>query len=99
MKKLLEKDKKNRKSIRNFEKKKLLLKVIQANLGLPYLIRLNATKDLNNMPKKLSRTLISNRCIATIHKKKFNKLTRYSRIFFLRLAKSSKICGLNKASW
>lgn len=99
MKKLVEKDKKVRKKIKTLEKKKFVLKIIQNNLNLPYLLRFNASNNLNSISKQASKTLISNRCIATINKKKFGKLTNYSRIFFLKLAKNKKIFGLTPASW
>lgn len=99
MKKLIEKDKKVRKYIKAFEKKKFILKLIQNNFNLPYLLRFNASNTLNSITKKASKTLTSNRCIATINKKKFGKLTNYSRIFFLKLAKNKKIHGLTRASW
>jgi ribosomal protein S14 len=99
MKKLIEKDKKVRKKIKTLEKKKFILKIIQNNLNLPYLLRFNASNSLNSVSKQASKTLVSNRCIATINKKKFGKLTNYSRIFFLKLAKTKKIFGLTKASW
>lgn len=99
MKKLVEKDKKVRKKIKTLEKKKFILKIIQNNLNLPYLLRFNALNNLNSITKQASKTLISNRCIATINKKKFGKLTNYSRIFFLKLAKNKKIFGLTQASW
>ena len=99
MKKLLEKDKKIRKKIKEFEKKKFILKIIQNNSNLPYLLRFNASNDLNSITKKASKTLVSNRCVATINKKKFGKFTHYSRIFFLKLAEKKKIFGLIRASW
>lgn len=99
MKKLVEKDKKVRKSIKGLEKKKFILKIIQNNLNLPYLLRFNASNDLNIMTKKASKTLVSNRCITTVNKKKFGKLTNYSRIFFLKLAQNRKIFGLTRSSW
>ena len=99
MKKLVEKDKKVRKKIKKLEKKKFILKIIQNNLNFPYLLRFNASNNLNSITKKASKTLVSNRCIATINKKKFGKLTNYSRIFFLKLAKDKKIYGLTRASW
>jgi ribosomal protein S14 len=99
MKKLLEKDKKVRKKIKKFEKKKFILKAISNNLNLPDLIRFNAFNNLNEMPKNASKSFISNRCVNTINKKKFNKLTNYSRIIFLKLARHKSIYGLNKASW
>lgn len=99
MKKLLEKDKKIRKQIKKSEKRKFVFSIIQNNSNLPYLVRFNSSKNLNDITKKASKTLISNRCVATINKKKFSKLTNYSRIFFLKLARHKKIYGLKKASW
>jgi small subunit ribosomal protein S14 len=99
MKKLLEKDKKIRKKIKKFEKKKFILKTISNNLNLPDLVRFNAFNNLNEMPKNTSKSFISNRCVNTINKKKFNKLTNYSRIIFLKLARHKSIYGLNKSSW
>ena len=99
MKKLIEKDKKVRKKIKKLEKKKFILKIILNNINLPYLLRFNASNNLNNITKKASKTLISNRCIATVNKKKFGKLTHYSRIFFLKLARNKKIHGITPASW
>ena len=101
MKKLIEKDKKVRKIINKLEKKKFILKIIVNNINLPYLLRFNSLNTLNSMTIKASKTLISNRCIAiaTTNKKKFGKLTHYSRIFFLKLAKNKKIHGITPASW
>lgn len=99
MKKLIEKDKKNRKIIKKLEKKNFILKIIQTNSNLPTLTRLNASSCLNIVGKNFSKTLISNRCIATSNKRKFEKSTHYSRIFFSKLAKTQKIYGLYKSSW
>ena len=97
MKKLLEKDKKIRQKIKKFEKKKLILKSISNNLSFTNLVRLNALNDLTKMQKKTSKVSISNRCVSTINKKKFNKLTKFSRIVFLKLARHRKIYGLVKS--
>ena len=99
MKKLIEKDKKTRKIIKTFEKKVFILKTIRNNPSLSYLIKLNASYSLHCLSKNASKTLVSNRCIATVSKKKFAKWTHYSRIFFLKLVKAKKIYGLTKASW
>lgn len=99
MKKLIEKDKKIRKQIKKSEKKNFILKMILNNANLPHLVRFNALNDIGRLPLKASKTLISNRCVATINKKKFGKLTNYSRIFFLKLARNRKIFGLTKSSW
>ena len=99
MKKLIEKDKKIRKQIKKLEKKKFIFKTILNNTNLPYLVRFNAFNELGSLPKNTSKTLISNRCIVTVNKKKFGKLTNYSRTLFLKLARNKKIFGLTKSSW
>ena len=99
MKKLIEKDKKIRKEIKKLEKLFFILKMIQNNLNLPYITQFKASYRLNKIQKKASKTKISNRCIATINKKKFGKFSNYSRIFSLKLAQNKKIYGLTKASW
>jgi ribosomal protein S14 len=99
MKKLLEKDRKIRKTLKNFEKKKFLLKMISNNSNLSNLIRFNALYNLNKIPNKASKTFVSNRCVSTINKKKFNKLTRFSRMVFLKMARNKEIYALKKSSW
>jgi ribosomal protein S14 len=99
MKKLLEKDKKVRKEIQKFEKKKFIFKTIYNNSNLPDLTRFNAFNNVSKMSKYSSKSFISNRCVNTINKKKFNKLTNYSRIIFLKLARHKSIYGLNKSTW
>ena len=99
MKKLIEKDKKARKNIKQLEKQKLVFKTIINNSNLPYLIRFKASNKFSTISKKASKTTISNRCVTTINKKKFGKFTNYSRIFFFKLARNNKIYGLTKASW
>jgi ribosomal protein S14 len=53
----------------------------------------------NKLSKQTSKSYISNRCVNTINKKKFNNLTHYSRIVFLKLVRNKNIYGLNKTSW
>lgn len=99
MKKLLEKDKKIRKNIKSLEKKRFIFKTVSNNLNFPDLLRFNAFNNLNRIANKTSKTFISNRCVNTINKKKFSKLTHFSRIVFLKLARNKSIHGLDKASW
>ena len=99
MKKLIEKDKKTRKIIKSSEKKVFILKMMRNNPSFSYLIRLNASRSLKCLEKNSSQTFVSNRCVATVNKKKFSKWTHYSRIFFLKLVKAKKIYGMSKASW
>jgi ribosomal protein S14 len=100
MKKILEKDKKIRKEVKKYEKEKFIYKTISSNYNLPDLIRFNALNYLNQISSSLSsKTTISNRCVVTINKKKFNKLSNFSRIVTLKLAKKKQIHGLKKSSW
>lgn len=99
MKKLVEKDKKIRKTIKNFERKKFILQTISNNLNLPNLFRFNALNTLNKLSNEASKTFVSNRCVSTVNKKKFNKLTYFSRIVFLKLSRNKSIYGLSKISW
>lgn len=99
MKKLIEKDKKIRETVKKFEKKALILKSLRNNQNLPFTTRFNASNTLNQFEKKISKSLISNRCTLTINKKKFGKWTHYSRILFLKLARTEKIYGLTRSIW
>jgi ribosomal protein S14 len=98
MKKLLEKDKKIRKNIKILEQKKFILKTIYYNFWFINLIRLNALDGLNKLSNRSSKTFISNKCVLTRNKKRFNKLTSFSRIIFRQLAKKEKISGIYKSS-
>lgn len=99
MRKLLEKDKKTRRRIKKLEKKKFVLKIISNNSNLSNLVRFNAFHHLNRLPKKASKTFLSNRCVITVGKKKFNTLTNFSRIVFRNLARNNDIYGISKSSW
>ena len=99
MKKLVAKDKKIREKVKNLEKKRFIFQTISNNSNLSHLIRFNAFSKLNQLSVKASKTFISNRCVNTFNKKKSNKLTNFSRIIFLKLARNKKIHGLGKSSW
>lgn len=99
MKKLFAKDKENRKTIKQFELEHFILKQISTNSNFLRTVRWNALYKLSNMPKKSSKTLISNRCVQTINKKTFHKFTSFSRTVFLKLVKSGYISGIRKSSW
>lgn len=97
--KLRERDKKIRKNIYEFEKKRFILKIISQNQNFFSLMRWKAKYKLNILSRKSSKTCISNLCILTVNKKKFNKLTSFSRIAFLKLVNKKKICNIYKSSW
>lgn len=97
--KVLQKDKQTRKIIQKYEKKKFILKNINMNFNFFNLIRWNSYINLKFLPSKNSKTFLTNKCIETVHKKKFNKLTNFSRIVFLRLVKTRAINSVYKSSW
>jgi ribosomal protein S14 len=99
MKKLFAKDRENRKNIKQLELEHFILKQISTNSNLLKPIRWNALYKLSNMPKKSSKTVISNRCVQTINKKTFSKFTNFSRTVYLKLVKSGYISGMRKSSW
>lgn len=99
MKKLLEKDKKIRKTIFDLEKQKVILKSISQNFHFFNLTRWKSNLNSDLLPIKSSKTFKINRCIKTIHKKKFNKLTNFSRMTFLKLVKSKQLNSTYKSSW
>lgn len=80
MKKLLEKDKKLRKLIRSTENQHFVLKSIFKNLNFFTLVRWNAFLKLKSLIKKNSKVSVINRCLEGINKKRFNKLTTFSRV-------------------
>lgn len=99
MKKLLEKDKKNRQSIKQLELKRFILKQISTNSNFLKTIQWNASTKLSSLTKQNSKVVISNRCVKTINKKAFHKFTSFSRTVFLKLAKLGNISYLRKSSW
>lgn len=99
MKKLLEKDKKIRKKNYHFDKKKFILKYISQNLNFFNLIRWKSNTNLYKLPIQSSKTFITNRCIKTVNKKKFNKLTNFSRMIFIKLMKLKQLNNTYKGSW
>lgn len=99
MKKIFAKDRNNRKTTKRFELEHFILKQISNNSNFLQMIRWNAGHKLSNLPKRSSKTMLSNRCVKTINKKTFHKFSNFSRTVFLKLAKSGMISGLRKSSW
>jgi ribosomal protein S14 len=99
MKKLVEKDKKLRIRIKTIEKQHFILRSIVQNLNFFVLVRWNAFLKLKTLTTKNSRSSISNRCLYSTNKKRFHKLTTFSRYIFLKLIRSGKITGMQKSSW
>jgi ribosomal protein S14 len=99
MKKLLQKDKILRSKIKEQEIQHLILKSIYKNSNFFTLIRWNAFIKLSGFTKKNTKTALTNRCVYSINKKRFNKLTNFSRHIFLKLIRSGNVNGIQKSSW
>ena len=99
MKKLLQKDIKLRHQIKNDEIQHLVLKSIYKNLNFFTLIRWNAFIKLSSLAQNNNKISLVNRCVYSINKKRFNKLTNFSRHIFLKLLRSGNISGARKSSW
>ena len=99
MKKLLEKDKSLRKTILELEKKHVILQSIFKNFSFFRLIRWNAFIKLKNLLNNSYKSSLSNRCLHTKNRKRFNKLTTFSRHVFLKHLRFGKIHGIRKSVW
>lgn len=99
MKNLVQKDKQYRLEIKKFERKRLILKSIIKNAYLADLIRWNAVLKLTQLPTNSSKVYVTNRCTLTGRRKYINKFYRFSRIEFLKLARSGNISNLRKSTW
>ena len=99
MKALLEKDKNLRVKLSEIENKHFILKSIIKNFNLFILIRWNAFLRLNLLTKSKSKISTTNRCLYSYNKKRFSKLTGFSRHIFLKKIRSGEINGLRKSSW
>jgi len=99
MKKLIEKDKKLRRHIKLLENQYFILRSILKNFNFFVLIRWNAFLKLKILTTNNSKVSMTNRCLQSINKKRFNKLTAFSRHIFLKLIRSGHINGIRKSSW
>ena len=99
MKKLLGKDKKLRLSVYESEKNHFVLKSIFKNDKFFTLIRWNAFMRLKKNSSRSSKVKITHRCAKSVNKKRFNKLTFFSRHVFLKQIRNGDIHGMSKTSW
>ena len=99
MKKLVRKDNKKRINNSKFETKSKILKSLTKNHNLTNSSRWNASLILTDLPVKLNKTSLTNRCILTFRKSSFKQLYSVSRLVFLKLARKNKIYGLKKNIW
>jgi small subunit ribosomal protein S14 len=99
MKKLVERDKKRRKLVTCYEKKRLVLKSIIANTSFKLSTRWKAGLELSELPKNSSPTRVINRCLLTGRSRSIDRDFKLSRICLRELAGSGSIPGLKKSSW
>lgn len=99
MKKLIEKDKKLRENILGIENKLFILKLIIKNSNFFTLIRWKAFLKLKVLTENASKISVINRCLLSANKKRFNKLTGFSRHIFLKIIRSGSVPGFKKSSW
>ena len=99
MKKLLAKDKKHCSNVSLLDQELFILKSIFKNSNFLFLIRWNAFLRLKTLAKNNSKVSTMSRCLYTINKKKFNKLTTFSRYVFLKLIRSGYASGIQKSNW
>jgi len=100
MKKKLQKDKKIRKLFNRRELNHVILKSIVKNENLSLIAKWNAILKLSHFSGGQNKTRFVNRCVLTNRKAKFNRIfKKFSRLSFLRMARSGVIPGLKKSSW
>ena len=99
MKKLIEKDKHFRKTVFKAEKQHFVLKSIFKNSNFFVLIRWNSFIKLKTMQNNSYKTSLLNYCAQTNNRKRFNKLTKFSRYVFLKQLRFGKISGIQKSVW
>lgn len=99
MKKLRIKDHSTRQQIKKFELKKFIIKSIFLNKNFLIPIQWNASLELMALPKNASKTILSNRCTKTNNKKAFSRFSNYSRMIFLKKAKTGNVPYLRRSSW
>lgn len=98
MKKLREKDKKIRTEFSKIEKQYFILKSIFHNFNFFVLIRWNSFLKLKHLTSGNSKISVTYRCLNNSNKKRFNKLTTFSRNTFLKLIRSGHISGMQKST-
>jgi len=99
MKKIFAKDRKNRTNVKNTELKHFIFKQIANDSNFSKIVSWNSFDKLTKLSSRSSKTYITNRCVKTINKKTFNKLSNFSRSLFFKLVKSGQISGMRKSSW
>ena len=93
------KDKLRRTINYELENKKKIKKSMLYNLNLKTSTRINITSILFNVDKQHSKIILNDRCVISGRSSKFSKNLKFSRLNFIRLARSCSISGLRKSYW
>ena len=100
MKKIIEKDKQIRLKVKLLEKKRFVLNSIFTNFNFILTTRWIAytkLKKLINLSN--SKVSLTNKCLVSVNKKRFNKFSYFSRQIYLKLIRSGEIYGIKKSVW
>jgi hypothetical protein len=99
MLKLFIKDKAKRQMVKNLNKQYFVLKSIIKNKYILKLIHYKVCLRLKALSGLGSIISLSNRCVDSISKKRYNKFTLFSRFIYLKLIKNGKVTGFQKSNW
>jgi ribosomal protein S14 len=100
VKKLLAKNKHRSHEAKNQELQLKIFKSVHSNSNLFILTRWGASFKLQkNISIQNSFFSLSPRCLKTISKKRYNRITFYSRFVFLKVVRNGLISGIRKAIW
>jgi len=99
MKKKIKKNIKQRYLFSFFEKKRLILKIIEKNLNIEKIKRLKAQQKIILFNQNSSITRIKNICILTGRSRSIYRLFKISRIQLRKLISEKKLPGFYKYSW
>jgi ribosomal protein S14 len=99
MQKLYNKDKIKRKMVKNLNKIYFVLKSIIKNRHISKLIHYKVYFKLKTLSELGSIVTLSNRCVDSVSKKRYNKFTLFSRFIYLKLIKNGKVSGFQKSNW
>lgn len=99
MHKKIKKNIKQRYLFKNFEKNRLIYKIISKNLFLEKKIRLKAQQKWFFFNQNSSLTRIKNICILTGRTRSIYRFFKISRIQLRKLASNGYLPGVSKYSW
>jgi ribosomal protein S14 len=99
MKNLIEKDKKIRRTFKNYEVKKKILNSISNNLYFDIKTRKLAYLELYNLPKNSSIVRTRRRCVLTGRSRAVYRNFKLCRNMFRSLALKGDLPGVCKVSW